>query len=67
MEHKPITSSNIATVGYDPATRTMEVTFKSGSTYAYENVSPEQVTLLKSHGTKYLISAIIPHHTSTKL
>lgn len=42
MEHKPVQSSNVLSRAYDPATRRLEVTFKNGGTYAYENVPPEE-------------------------
>lgn len=42
MNREPVTSSNIAAVGYDPATQTMEVEFKNGTAYSYTGVSPEQ-------------------------
>lgn len=38
MNHTPVSSSQIASVGYDPATRVLEITFKDGGTYAYDNV-----------------------------
>ena len=38
MQHTPVSSSNLASVGYDPDTQTLEVTFKDGSTYAYAGV-----------------------------
>jgi hypothetical protein len=37
-EMTPVTSSNILSVGYDPQSREMHVTFSSGATYAYEGV-----------------------------
>jgi hypothetical protein len=33
-------STNIARVGYDAATQSLEITFKSGGRYRYYNVSP---------------------------
>ena len=33
-------SSNIQNVVYDPATQTMDITFKSGGRYRYHQVSP---------------------------
>jgi hypothetical protein len=39
IEHKAVTSSFITSVGHDPVTRTMEIKFKSGNTYAFPNVS----------------------------
>lgn len=41
MEMKPVTSSNIARIGYDPAARNLAVEFKSGGVYHHADVSPE--------------------------
>lgn len=41
MERKRINASNIRSVGYDPASRVLEVEFTSGAVYQYENVSAE--------------------------
>jgi hypothetical protein len=40
MTLTPVTSSNIAAIGYDPATRTMTVQFKNGGTFDYHDVAP---------------------------
>lgn len=42
MERIPVQSSNLASVGYDPATATLEVEFLNGSVYQYFGV-PESV------------------------
>ena len=42
MNRTPVTSSNVASVGYDPGTMTLEVEFKNGSVYQYFDV-PEAV------------------------
>jgi hypothetical protein len=41
MDMKPVKSSNVQAVGYDPASRTMRVQFNSG-TYDYADVAPEK-------------------------
>lgn len=41
MKHEPVTSSTIESVAHDPDTRSMEVKFKSGSTYRYDGVPAE--------------------------
>ena len=41
MERKRVSSSSIRAVGYEPATRTLEVEFTSGSVVRYERVPPE--------------------------
>ena len=38
MERLPVSSSNIAAVGYESATETLEVEFLSGVVYEYKNV-----------------------------
>ncbi len=42
MIRHPVTSSRIATIGYDPATAELEIAFKDGNVYRYRGV-PEQV------------------------
>ncbi len=34
----PVTSGNIASIGWDSATQTLQVLFKSGALYAYSGV-----------------------------
>ncbi len=41
MDRTTVTSSNIASVGYDLETRTLEVEFKHGGVYQYAEVPPE--------------------------
>ncbi|WP_028351515.1 KTSC domain-containing protein [Bradyrhizobium murdochi] len=38
MERQPVNSSNLASVGYDEDTSTLEVEFKGGAIYRYYNV-----------------------------
>jgi len=38
MNRAPVRSSNIRSVGYDPASRTLEVEFHSGGVYQYSGV-----------------------------
>lgn len=40
MQRQPVTSSAIASVGYDRSRRTLEVEFVSGSVYQYAGVPP---------------------------
>jgi len=42
MDRTPVRSSNIRSVGYDPASRTLEVEFHSGGLYQYSDV-PENI------------------------
>ena len=41
MRRRSVSSSSVASVGYDPETRTMEIEFHSGSVYEYQEVPPE--------------------------
>ena len=42
MLRTPVTSSNLASVGYDPTNRVLEIEFLSGPIYQYFNV-PENI------------------------
>jgi hypothetical protein len=42
MERIPVTSSNVAEVGYEPASMTLEIAFCNGNVYQYFDV-PEMV------------------------
>lgn len=41
MQLIPITSSNLAQIGYDSDTMLMQIMFKNGSLYSYANVEPD--------------------------
>lgn len=41
MRRKPVVSSSLASVGYDPATRALEAEFRKGRIYRYHDVPPE--------------------------
>jgi len=38
MERKAVTSSAIASIGYDESSCTLEIEFRTGAVYQYENV-----------------------------
>ncbi len=38
MDREPVSSSNILSVGYDPASETLEIEFKTTGVYQYLNV-----------------------------
>lgn len=70
MLHTPVSSSNVASVGYDPETRELEVAFKGGdSLYRYLNVSPEEYAALMSSASigGYINAVIKPRHTYEKV
>jgi len=41
MERTPVKSSNVASVGYDEQTKTLEIAFQSGGVYQYAGVEPQ--------------------------
>lgn len=48
MERQPVKSSFIASVGYDPAAKMLEVQFINGKVYQYFDISPETFAELQS-------------------
>lgn len=56
MNRMPVSSSNVATVGYDQNTMTLEVEFTSGSVYQYFDVpETEHINLVNASSVgKYL-------------
>lgn len=52
MQRYSVASSNIAAVGYDPETETLEVEFLSGSVYQYYNVPENMYNQLMAEGSK---------------
>lgn len=42
MKRQPVNSSNLASVGYDAASQTLEIEFHSGGIYQYFSVPPSQ-------------------------
>ncbi len=61
-------SSNLASADYSPETRTLSVTFKSGSTYSYADVDEAtyQGLLSAASAGKYFAENIRDTFTSTK-
>ena len=52
MQRDSVASSNLASVGYDSETQTLEVEFVSGSIYQYYNVSENIYEELMRAGSK---------------
>ncbi len=42
MERKPVVSSNLVSVGYDPESLTCEIEFRGGNVYRYLGMTPER-------------------------
>ena len=65
MERQPISSSNIISAGYDPATQTLELEFKGGVVWQYTHF-PEEMWyefLGSPSQGKYFHSQIRPRFT----
>ena len=52
MDRSYVSSSNIASIGYDEGTDTLEVEFLNGSVYQYYNISKEMYDQLMRAGSK---------------
>ena len=51
MKRQPVTSSSIASVGYEAAAQTLEVEFLNGSVYQYFGVPPAVHSALLDAGS----------------
>ncbi len=54
MQRVPVSSSQLTSIGYDPATLTLEVEFRKGGVYQYVGISAEtheQLMAAESIGT----------------
>jgi hypothetical protein len=57
MEREPVDSTNLASVGYDPQTRVLEVEFRNGGIYQYFDVpleTYEELMTASSHGSYFV-------------
>ena len=52
VQRYSVASSNLASVGYDPATQTLEIEFLSRSVYQYYNVPENIYRQLMAAGSK---------------
>lgn len=52
MQRVPVRSTTLRSVGYDPATKTLEAEFRTGRVYAYSDVPPELWLSLLASGSK---------------
>jgi KTSC domain len=56
MKRIPVSSSNIASAGYDPITRSLEIEFLHGGTYQYSDVPTsvyDSLMTAESHGSYF--------------
>ena len=69
MTRQPVSSSNIASIGYDEGSQTLEIEFHSSGVYQYYGVPKSLYTGLmnaSSHGT-YFHQHIRGHYGDTKV
>ncbi|MFA4994146.1 MAG: KTSC domain-containing protein [Bdellovibrionales bacterium] len=52
MERQSVGSSNVASIGYDASSQTLEIEFTNGSVYQYYNVEQNLFDSLMSAGSK---------------
>lgn len=65
----PVESSNIAAIGYDADSRTLQVDFTTGKRYQYQNVPPETFAEFKAADSvgKYFAASIRKEFLSVPL
>ncbi|SCU87797.1 conserved hypothetical protein [Cupriavidus necator] len=51
MDRTPVVSSNVASIGYDPDSSTLEIEFNNGSIYQYFDVSENIYEELRTSGS----------------
>jgi hypothetical protein len=66
MERTPVQSSCVATVGYDPVTSVLEIEFKNGKVYRYQQVPRAAYRLLIQAPSigRYVNEQIVPRFTA---
>ena len=69
MERTAVTSSNIASVGYEAETMTLEIEFNNGRVYQYQGVPQEVYEALIQAGSKgsYFNANIKNSYSCTRL
>lgn len=69
MNRKPVKSSNIASIGYDDNSSTLEIEFKNGTVYQYFDLPEREYKGFigaESHGT-YLAQSIKGRYRYSKV
>lgn len=67
MTMHAVDSTNVAAVGYDPASRTLRVEFKSGGVYDYSDVSPDLFEAMLRPNPWLRVGHRVRGHPYTKL
>ena len=66
MQRTPVDSSSVASVGYDPVTSVLEIEFRNGKVYRYQQVPRAAHRLLMQAPSigKYVNEVIKPRFTA---
>lgn len=69
MTREPVQSSNIVSVGYDPATQTLEIEFKGGGVHQYSGVPADKhAAFMKARSVGgYFYQHIRNYHEGNKI
>jgi len=69
MDRKPVKSTNLLSVGYDPGSKVLEIAFKSGGVYQYSGVPEKRYqSLMKAKAIgSYFIREIKPWYACRKV
>ena len=69
MKRTAVESSNLASIGYDEKTKTLEIEFHSGGIYEYDDVEKEvfeELMNAESHG-RYFMSMIRGAYSDSRI
>lgn len=69
MQRKPVKSSNVKSVGYDPSSQTLQVEYNSGGIWDYSGIDPSHAAHLQGVPSigGYIAKHIKPHYKATKV
>jgi len=69
MKITPVSSTNLASVGYDPTSRTLRIEFRNGGVYEYHDVPEAEYQGLMSASSKgsYHHQNIKGHYSYSKI
>lgn len=69
MEMEPVNSTNVHSIGYDPASETLRIKYHSGHTGDYANVPQNKHDELMAADSKgqFLNEHVKPHHAHSRV
>lgn len=68
MERKPVSSSNLISIGYEADSQTLEIEFMNGAVYQYSGVPSDEFTAFMNADSKgTYFRARIKHYPCVKL